>query len=255
MGERDSYEHGTFSWTDLATPDAQASKGFYGALFGWDFEDNPIPDDGVYVMARIDGRAAAAMFETTERHPAWASYVTVDDLDGTTARARDLGANVLAEPFDVMDVGRMSTIQDPTGAVLCLWEPRTSIGAEIVNGPNALTVNQLNTSDPEAAERFYSELFGWRFESVGDAEMPYWGIYRGDAMNAGMMPLPEGAPAPSHWLVYFGSEDVDASAETIRSQGGTLMVEPMDVPPAGRILVAQDPQGAIFALFAGRFDD
>jgi uncharacterized protein len=255
MGERESYEHGTFSWTDLATPDAQASKGFYGALFGWDFEDNPIPDDGVYVMARIDGRAAAAMFETTDRHPAWASYVTVDDLDGTTARARDLGANVLAEPFDVMDVGRMSTIQDPTGAVLCLWEPRTSIGAEIVNGPGALSVTQLNTSDPDAAERFYSELFGWRFESVGDEQMPYWGIYRGDAMNAGMMPLPEGAPSPAHWLVYFGSEDVDASAETIRSQGGTLMVEPMDVPPAGRILVAQDPQGAIFALFAGRFDD
>ena len=118
MGERDSYEHGTFSWTDLATPDAQASKDFYGGLFGWDFEDNPIPDDGVYVMARIDGRAAGAMFETTDRHPAWASYVTVDDLDGTTARARELGANVLAEPFDVMDVGRMSTIQDPTGAVL-----------------------------------------------------------------------------------------------------------------------------------------
>jgi len=60
---------------------------------------------------------------------------------------------------------------------------------------------------------------------------------------------------PSHWLVYFGSEDVDASAERIRSSGGTLMVEPMDVPPSGRILVAQDPQGAIFALFAGRFDD
>ena len=68
MGERDSYEHGTFSWTDLATPDAQASKDFYGGLFGWDFEDNPIPDDGVYVMARIDGRAAGAMFETTDRH-------------------------------------------------------------------------------------------------------------------------------------------------------------------------------------------
>ena len=255
MGERDGYEHGTFSWTDLATPDAQGSKRFYGALFAWDFEDNPIPDDGVYVIARIGGRAAAAMFETTDRHPAWASYVTVDDLDGTTARARDLGANLLAEPFDVMDVGRMSTIQDPTGAVLCLWEPRTSIGAEIVNGPDALSLNQLNTSDPEAAERFYGELFGWRFDSVGTEETPYWGIFRGDALNGGMMPLPAGAPMPSHWLVYFGSEDVDASAERIRSAGGALMVEPMDVPPSGRILVAQDPQGAIFALFAGRFDD
>src|SRR3954452_830377 len=255
MGERDSYEHGTFSWTDLATPDAQASKDFYGGLFGWDFEDNPIPDGGVYVMARIGRRAAAAMFETSERHPAWASYVTVDDLDGTTARARDLGANVLAEPFDVMDVGRMSTIQDPTGAVLCLWEPRTSIGAEIVNGPDALSLNQLNTSDPEAAQRFYGELFGWRFDSVGTEETPYWGIFGGDSMNGGMMPLPAGGPMPSHWLVYFGSDDVDSAAEQIGSAGGSVMVGPMGVAPAGRILVAQDPQGAFFALFAGRFDD
>jgi predicted enzyme related to lactoylglutathione lyase len=255
MGERDSHEHGTFSWTDLATPDAQASKRFYGGLLGWDFEDNPIPDDGVYVMARIGGRAAAAMFETTERHPAWASYVTVDDVDSATERARELGANVFADPFDVMDVGRMSTIQDPAGAVFCLWQPRTSIGAEIVNGPGALSLNQLNTSDPEAAERFYGELFGWRFDSVGTEDMPYWGIFRGDTLNGGMMPLPGGGQTPSHWLVYFGSEDVDSDAEKIRSSGGTLMVEPMDVPPSGRILVAQDPQGAIFAQFAGRFDD
>jgi len=255
MGERDGHEHGTFSWTDLSTPDSQASKDFYGGLFGWDYEDNPIPDGGVYVMARLGGRAAAAMFETTERHPAWASYVTVDDADSITKRAAELGANVLAEPFDVMEVGRMSTIQDPAGAVFCTWQPLTSIGAEIVNGPGALSLNQLNTSDPEAAERFYGELFGWRFDEVGTTETPYWGIFRGDRMNGGMMPLPGGAPMPSHWLVYFGIEDVDDAAGRIGSSGGTLMVEPMDVPPSGRILVAQDPQGAFFALFAGRFDD
>ena len=254
MGDRDRHEHGTFSWTDLSTPDAQASKGFYGGLFGWEFEDNPIPDDGVYVMARIGGRAAAAMFETTDRHPAWASYVTVDDVDGTTERARELGANVLAEPFEVMDAGRMSTIQDPTGAVFCLWQPRRAIGAEIVNTHGALCLNQLNTSDPEAAERFYGELFGWRFDSVGDAETPYWGIFRGERVNGGMMPLPQGPPMPSHWLVYFGIDELDDAAGQIGSAGGTVMVGPQEVP-GGRIVVAQDPQGAFFALFAGRFDD
>ena len=109
-------------------------------------------------MATIGGRSAAAMFESTDRHPAWASYVTVDDVDATTAKARELGANVLAEPFDVMGVGRMSTIQDPTGAVLCLWQPRTSIGAEIVNTHGALSMNQLNTSDPEAVMRRLMEV-------------------------------------------------------------------------------------------------
>jgi predicted enzyme related to lactoylglutathione lyase len=253
MGERDRHEHGTFSWTDLSTPDAEASKEFYGRLFGWEFEDNPIPEGGVYVMARLGGRAAAAMFETTERHPAWASYVTVDDADSFTARARELGANVLAEPFDVMDAGRMATLQDPTGAVFCVWQPGKSIGAEVVNGPGALSLNQLNTSDPEAAQRFYTELFGWRFEQVSDTP-PYWGVYRGAHTNAGMMPLPPGAPTPSHWLAYFGIDDIDAAADQIGSTGGTVMVPPQEVP-GGRILVAQDPQGAVFALVAGRFDD
>jgi uncharacterized protein len=253
MGERDGHGQGTFSWTDLTTPDAQGAKEFYGGLFGWDYADNPIPDGGVYVIATLGGRAAAAMFETTERHPAWASYVTVDDVDASTAKAGELGADVLAEPFDVMDAGRMSTIQDPTGAVFCLWQPRTSIGAEIVNVHGALTMNQLNTSDPEAAQRFYGELFGWRFDKVSE-EPAYWGIHLGDRLNGGMMPLPPGAPMPSHWLVYFGIDDLESAAERIGSSGGTVMIGPQEVP-AGRFVVAQDPQGAIFAVFAGRFDD
>jgi uncharacterized protein len=256
-GDRDSHEHGTISWTDLTTPDAGGARDFYGGLFGWDFEESPIPEEaggGVYVMARIDGRAAAAMFESSDRHPAWASYVTVDDVDQMAGRAAELGANVMGEPFDVMTAGRMVIFQDPTGAFLAMWQPKDSIGAETVNGPGRLTLNQLNTSDPEAAERFYSELFGWRFESYPGGPAPYWGIFRGDQMNGGMMEMPGGGPAPPHWLVYFGSDDADAGAEKIAATGGTVMVEPMDVP-GGRIVVASDPQGAVFGLFAGRFDD
>jgi uncharacterized protein len=254
MGERDRYEHGTFSWTDLSTPDAEASKAFYGGLFGWEFIDNPIPEGGVYVMAKLGGRSAAAMYETGERHPAWASYVTVDDADAITERAQELGANVMAGPFDVMDFGRMSTLQDPQGAVFCVWQAGTSIGAQVVNGPGALSVNQLNTTDAEAAQRFYTDLFGWRFEEVQGGPAPYSGIYLGERLNGGMMQMPPGQPAPPHWLVYFGTDDIDAAGEGISSSGGRVVVEKMDVP-GGQILVAQDPQGATFALVAGRFDD
>jgi uncharacterized protein len=133
-------------------------------------------------------------------------------------------------------------------------EPHGSIGARFVNGPGALTLNQLNTGDPEAAERFYAGLFGWRVEQVQGGDQPYWGIYNGERLNAGMMRLPPDAGAPPHWLVYFGSEDVDADAGRIGELGGVIILPPLDVP-GGRILVAQDPQGAIFGLFAGRFDD
>jgi uncharacterized protein len=256
MGERTSHTPGTFSWTDLATTDTDAAKRFYTELFGWEHDDQPIPGgDAVYTMLLRDGKAVAALFQGQEGMPtAWSSYVTVESADSTAAKATDLGGTLMAEPFDVMDAGRMAVIQDPTGAVISVWEPHGSIGATFVNGPGALTLNQLNTPDPETAERFYAGLFGWRTEEVAGGDQPYWGIYNGDRLNAGMMQLAADAGAPPHWLVYFGSVDVDADAASIGELGGQVMVPPLDVP-GGRILVAQDPQGAVVGLFAGRFDD
>jgi uncharacterized protein len=256
MGERTSHTPGTFSWTDLATTEPDGAKAFYTGLFGWDFDDQPIPGDGgVYTMLLRDGKAVAALFRGQEGMPtAWSSYVTVESADGAAAKASDLGGVPMGDPFDVMDAGRMAVIQDPTGAVVSVWEPHGSIGAQLVNTPGSITLNQLNTPDPEAATNFYEGLFGWRTEQVAGGDQAYWGIYNGDRLNGGMMQLPPDAPAPPHWLVYFGSDDVDADAGRISDAGAQVMVPPLDVP-GGRILVAQDPQGAVFGLFAGRFDD
>jgi uncharacterized protein len=254
MGDRTQHPPGAFSWADLATGDPDAAKAFYTGLFGWETEDNPIPGDGVYTMLRKRGRAVAALYTPQQEQPnVWLSYVTVESADQAAAAVKEHGGSVEAEPFDVMEVGRMAVIQDPTGAFFAVWEPRASIGAEVVNEPGALTLTQLNTSDPERAQQFYSAVFGWRFESVYAGEPPYWGIYNGDRVNAGMMPLQQSG-APPHWLVYFGSENVDDAAGRIRELGGQVVLEPVPIP-GGRILVAQDPTGAFFALFSGRFDD
>jgi uncharacterized protein len=258
MGERTSYTPGTFSWTDLPTSDPDDAKRFYTELFGWEVDDQPIPEEaggGVYTMLQKDGKNVAALFKAGEGMPTfWGSYVTVDSADATAARATDLGGTLIAEPFDVMDVGRMATIQDPTGAILSVWEPHGSIGASLVNVPGALTLNQLSTTDTGKAEEFYSALFGWRTEQVEGGDTPYWGIFLGDRVNGGMMGLsPEGG-IPSNWMPFFGTSDVDADAGRVGELGGQVMFPPTDVP-GGRILVAQDPQGAFFGLFAGRFDD
>jgi uncharacterized protein len=259
MGERTSYEPGTFCWTDLGTTDAAGAKGFYTQLFGWDADDVPVGGGETYTMLGLDGKTVCALYERDDiPHPAWASYVSVADADTTTERARELGASVMMEPFDVMDAGRMALLRDPQGAVFALWQAGESFGAELVNDPGALCLNQLNTSDPEAAQRFYGELFGWRIERVGELgdsdEQPYWGAYVGERLNAGMMPLPEAArETPPHWLVYFTSADLDASVKEIGELGGEVTVPPMSVP-SGRIAVARDPQGAVLALFEGRVD-
>jgi uncharacterized protein len=257
MAERDSYQPGTFSWAELLSNDTDGAKAFYTGLFGWTFEDRPIGDGGVYTMFSLGERHVGALHAGQQEGmpPVWNSYVTVEDADATTEKAKELGANVLAGPFDVPDAGRMSALADPQGGVVSIWQPRDHIGAGLVNAPGAVTLNQLNTSDTEAAGKFYADLFGWDVrEQEADGLPPYFGLFNEGRLNGGMMDLPEGSPAPPHWLVYFGSEDVDASVASIRELGGQVLVEPMPIP-GGRIAVAQDPQDGIFALFDGRFDD
>jgi hypothetical protein len=256
VAERSSYKPGTFSWAELASRDTVGAKAFYTGLFGWSYEDTPVGESSVYTMFSQDGRAVAALHPGQQdgAPPVWLSYVTVEDADATTERAKELGASVFAGPFDVMEAGRMSVLSDPQGAAFALWQPRDHIGAGLVNGPGSLTLNQLNAADTSAAGDFYSTLFGWEVRGQDAPGPPYYGIYNDGALNAGMMDLPEGSPGPPHWLVYFGSDDVEAAVERIGELGGSTLVEPMPVP-GGRIAVAQDPQGGTFGLVEGRFDD
>ncbi len=260
MGERSGYAPGTFSWVDLATPDPEGAKRFYADLLGWDHEDMPVGDGQVYTMARLGGRAVAGIYSQPEDQlqagipSSWLSHVTVGDVDAAAARASELGGTALAAPFDVLEAGRMAVLADPQGAPFAVWQPKDSIGAELVNVPGALTWNQLATSDTSAAVEFYTELFGWTTEEVEAGDEPYWSFRNSENwMNGGVMGLPPGAPAPPHWLPYFASDGVDAHAARVGELGGTVVV-PIVPVPAGRLFVAQDPGGAAFGLFEGDFD-
>jgi uncharacterized protein len=251
MGERTSYPPGTFSWAELATSDADGAKSFYSTVFGWEYDDSPIGDGQVYSMARRDGREVAALF-SSDQPPHWNCYVTVASVDEATARAREHGANVMAEPFDVLDLGRMSVIADPTGAALCMWEPGSHIGAALVNTPGAMTWNDLVTPDPEAAARFYAALFGWTTEEIPDAG-GYRVIRNGERSNGGIVRLdPErmGPETPPSWMPYFGHEDVERLVEEVGSVGGRVFNGPVRMPQ-GSIAVLGDPQGAVFAVWTG----
>jgi uncharacterized protein len=262
MGERTSYPPGTFSWVDLATSDAAGAKHFYTSLLGWATEDRPTGGGGSYTMCRLDGKDVAALSEqrADERSqgipPHWNSYITVDDVDAMARRVQELGGNLLAPPFDVMDVGRMAVAADPGGAVFSMWQPRTHIGAALVNVPGAFTWNELATKDVEEAMRFYTALFGWATEVLEGGA--YVTIRNGESTNGGIRPQGEQeAGVPPNWLVYFAVADCDESATKAGELGATALVPPMDVPVSAgesRFAIIADPQGAAFGLFSGWLD-
>src|SRR5690242_2476573 len=165
MPARDSYAQGTPNWVDLQTSDQAAAKAFYTHLFGWTYDDQPMPDGQVYSMAVLRGHQVAAIapqppeLAAAGAPPMWNTYLAVDSADEATARAEAAGGTVAMAPFDVMDAGRMSFVLDPSGAAVALWQADKHIGATLVNEPGAVIWNELITDNP-AAVSFYEQVLG-----------------------------------------------------------------------------------------------
>jgi predicted enzyme related to lactoylglutathione lyase len=260
MGERTKYSIGTFSWTDLTTSDQAAAKTFYGQLFGWSFQDMPAGENMVYSMALVDGKPVAAISAQPQQQrdsgvpPMWNSYVTVESADHAVDRARNNGATVHAPAFDVFDAGRMAVIQDPQGAFFEVWEPRDHIGAGLVNGPGLLCWNELASPDPDGSFGFYKEMFGWSAEPFADSPIKYLVVNTADGHgNGGIREAQQ--QEPTYWLVYFGIDDVHAGVGKAGELGGGTLSEPMDIGGGNKVAVVRDPQGAVFGLYAGHFED
>jgi uncharacterized protein len=250
MPEFTSYEAGTPSWVDHASKDLETSKSFYGALFGWDPDDQG-EEMGHYTLLRKNGKSVAGnMPVMNEGQPsAWVTYVSVENADTTVDLAKKAGAIVFAEPMDVSDIGRMAIFADPEGAVIGVWQPKTFNGAELANEAGAFAWNELNSRDVPAAKAFYAEVFGWTPNDLDMDGMSYTEWKLGEKSVAGMMTMPDMVPAevPAHWLVYFGVDDTDALVSKATGLGGTTLVPPTDIPP-GRFAVLADPDGAAFAV-------
>jgi predicted enzyme related to lactoylglutathione lyase len=255
MQETPDYKPGTFCWVELATSDSEAAKKFYTQLFGWTYEDMPMGPGMVYTMLKLDGKNVGALYKQMEEQaalgvpPNWLSYVSVANADESTAKAKELGATILKDAFDVMTVGRMSVVQDPTGAVFALWQARDSKGADIYNVPSSLCWNELMTTDTARDKDFYTNLFAWGANTQNFGDFEYTMFQNGERGAGGMLQItPEMGPIPSNWLVYFAVDDCDAKVQKATDLGAKVMKPADDIPGIGRFAILIDPQGAGFAI-------
>ncbi len=257
--ERNEYAPGTPCWLDLAAPDLDAAKSFYGGLFGWDAHSAPGPDEETrgYSFFTVNGKMVAGFGPPGDGEPpSWRSYVSVADADETAAKVKDAGGEVLFEPLDVTDVGRMSVFRDTEGAVICAWQPKQFAGAELVNEPGTLSWNELATRDPDAAKSFYEAVFGWKPVEQDMGEVAYVMLHLDDHPVGGMLPLTDEAPEdlPPHWLPYFVVEDFESTVEKANELGGEVKAPESDTS-VGKFTVLSDPAGAAFAVIELSADD
>jgi uncharacterized protein len=236
---------GRFVWHEQVSSDPKQAQDFYTQLFGWGTEVFK-PGEIDYRMISSGGQTHGGFGKAMEGAPPphWLSHVRVANVDDTLLKVESAGGKLAAGPFEMGEVGRMAIVTDPQGAFISLYQPEDEGGS---GSEGVFVWDELVTTDADGAQRFYEEVFGWTTKDTG----PDFGGYRIFEVSgigiAGLMD-PQDASIPPHWQPYVAVDDPDATTAKAKELGGSVLLEPMDVPTIGRIAVLRDPQGAVFGI-------
>lgn len=117
---------GTVCWADLSTADVDKAKQFYSTLFGWEIASGEKDPSGyLHIKSGEEfiGGVPPAQHRNPQIPPHWMIYFLVSDCDAVAGKAKGSGAQFLMPPQSMPDVGRMSVLKDPQGAVFALFQP------------------------------------------------------------------------------------------------------------------------------------
>ena len=129
VGAGDAFSEGVFNWDELLSADVEGSKRFYAEVFGWQADDMDMGEliYTVFKRSHEDTGIAGLMKPPgwSGGGATWVPYMHSEDVDASTAKAGELGASVHVPPMDVENVGRLSMLADPSGALFGLFKPST----------------------------------------------------------------------------------------------------------------------------------
>ena len=174
------------------------------------------------------------------------------DAGETARKIRAAGGQVMMEPMDVMDVGRMAIAADPGGAVFGIWQAGSHSGVQLANEPGSLTWNE--NIEPRLRRQQGLLPGGVRLRvrrhelgAASTTPRPTWAATRSAGSASWIRNFPPEVPA--NWATYFGVADADAAVARAEELGGSV-VRPAWDTPYGRMAVLADNQGAVFAVVA-----
>lgn len=115
-----------FVHLELCTSDTEKAKEFYSRLFGWQFNDNDMGGGMIYSTFKPSEGPGGGLYSMPNMPTAWMAYVGVEDIQASTEKAKSLGATISNGPMEIPNVGWMTVLKDPTGAVIALFQPHPS---------------------------------------------------------------------------------------------------------------------------------
>jgi predicted enzyme related to lactoylglutathione lyase len=235
---------GSFCTAVLRTRDIDRAFAFYNTLIGWTTEG--VPGTG-HRLVQFRGKTVAGVHPVADGSDLWVPYVSVENLERSTADALTLGATVV-DTVDISALARLATLRDPEGAVFGLWQPVRHQGAQLMEEVGSLWWIEVLSNDVARAREFYRRLFGWTsMETYFEPFASYTVFKRGDVQEGGLLPIGRDWGVSPTWNSIFSVDDCDATLERAKALGGSIVFV-HTVPKAGRIGSLCDPGGAVFVI-------
>ncbi|PYE18097.1 hypothetical protein DFR67_105242 [Williamsia limnetica] len=263
----DSHPDGVAVWIDLSSTEPDRAATFYGDLFGWD-RTEPDEQMGGYSQFTHQDKLVAGLGpkQSPDVPDFWCTYFQTPDIEATVKQVSTSGGSVFVPPMEIPGQGTMAIVMDPGsdpgangghnghGAVFGFWEPREHRGFQLYMEAGAPCYFELLTTDFAKAVDFYPAATGRQIVTLSDTdEFRYAQLslpdtapgegYAGIMDGSGFLP----AEVPSHWSIYIGVADADATATRVGELGGTVVDAPTDTP-YGRLATISDPWGAQIKL-------
>lgn len=222
---------------ELRTTDTAAAHAFYA----------PLLDIDRRTSCRIVPLPAQAAARGAPAH--WLGQASVNDVAAGVLQMIGAGGEPLGPVRVDEGGGKVAVVRDPLGAVVGLCD---DLAGPAPPPPGEVIWHQLNTTDRAAVWPTYAEIFGWH--ALATLDLGEHGAYHTFTWSAGGEPVGgvvDSARTPgvhTHWLFFFGVDDIHAAGRTVTTGGGRVVFGPVDGPGGFAIAVCEDPQGAAFAL-------
>jgi predicted enzyme related to lactoylglutathione lyase len=236
-------------WIHLFTGDVDRAAGFYAELFAWSVGE-PSEEYGGYRMFLRDEEPVAGLMPNDTSNPdVWEVFLQTPDIAATVERARARGALIATDVMQVADLGSMTSLVDPAGALVGAWQPEAFPGFRRGAGVGTPGWFETLTTAYGDAVAFYQDAFGWDTHVVSDtADFRYTTLGVDQDARAGIM---DGSgflgDEPSRWNVYVQVEDTDETVARAVAAGGEMALAAEDTP-YGRIAELRDPAGVAFRV-------
>ena len=243
---------GKLVWADLFTSNPDAATKFYCGLLGW--TATTIDQKGkAYIIFRNNGELVAGVAPRSagkaDQPSRWVGYVSVADMPGALAAAKDNGGSVRAPAKNFPDRGYQAIIWDNEQDPIGLLQSTSGDPADDQTVPGEWNWFQIYSKDPQATSAFYHKTLGYDVApETNSGRKSEFKLSSNGNPRGGIAGLPSGGDYRPSWLGVILVADMDKMLEKVPALGGKVLVEPRSAEFGSRFAIIQDSTGGTVGL-------